>query len=403
MTELVLGSVPRGDDYFGRENLISEIKDSLTKNNLLFAAPRRFGKTGAMFKLLDDKSLPFKPIYIDIETITSPSDFMIELYAHLLKDNHIKKFMEVIFKKSKELTDYFIDKASSVTVYDLKIELRERTDVKNDWLAYGEKIFHLFEDCEPPILLMIDEFAIMINHIIENKGVEEARIFLHWFRKLRQSPETKARFIIGSSINLEDTLDSHSLIDTINDLLKVKIEPFDVETAKLFVKEILKTNKVNADNTHIDTIIDLIGSPIPSVLALFLNSIITTVKRTGEKITDDLIASIFESDLISGSSHIFRHYRSRIYQYYEDDETISTITILNQLSIAEEAISQDILYNTFLKSTGRNSITESGEKFRRLMVKLENDFYISCVDNRYEFKSRALKIWWKNDYGFQGD
>ena len=392
MTELVIGTVPRGDDYFGREGLILEIKKSLAKNNLLFVAPRRFGKTGAMFKLLDDRALPFKPIYIDIEPITSPSDFMIELYAHLLKDNHIRKFMKGLFEKSKAFTEYLIDKASSVTVYDLKIEFRKSTDVNKNWLAYGDRIFHLFEICDPPVLL-----------IIKNKGDEEAKIFLHWFRKLRQSPDTKARFIIGSSINLEDTLDSHRLIDTINDLHKIKIDPFDLKTAQLFVKEILKTNKVDVGNAQIDRIINLIGSPIPSILALFLNSIITTVKRTEGKLSEDLIDTIFEAELIIQNSHVFRHYRSRLYEYYRDDETTVALSILNYLSIADSGIPQDLLYNKYLKFTVQNSTSKTNEMFKKLMVKLENDLYIVKINEKYEFLSRALKIWWKNDYGFQGE
>jgi len=38
-----------------------------------------------------------------------------------------------------------------------------------------------------------------------------------------------------------------------------------------------------------------------------------------------------------------------------------------------------------------------------LMHKLENDFYISEQNRRYDFFSRVLKLWWKSNYGFQGE
>ena len=76
MLELVVGSTPRGEDYFGREDLIEALWARLRKDNVLLAAPRRFGKTGAMYRLLDAPRAPFRPLYVNVEDITTTSDFM---------------------------------------------------------------------------------------------------------------------------------------------------------------------------------------------------------------------------------------------------------------------------------------------------------------------------------------
>lgn len=48
MRELNVGGVPRGEDYFGREDLIENLWARLKRDNVLLVAPRRFGKTGAI-------------------------------------------------------------------------------------------------------------------------------------------------------------------------------------------------------------------------------------------------------------------------------------------------------------------------------------------------------------------
>jgi len=45
----IIGNVPRGEDYFGQEQLIENLWNRLEKDNILLTAPRRFGKTAAMY------------------------------------------------------------------------------------------------------------------------------------------------------------------------------------------------------------------------------------------------------------------------------------------------------------------------------------------------------------------
>ena len=44
MPSLIVGSTPRGDDYFGQDDLIHTLWSRLLHDNVLLVAPRRFGK-----------------------------------------------------------------------------------------------------------------------------------------------------------------------------------------------------------------------------------------------------------------------------------------------------------------------------------------------------------------------
>jgi len=94
MSALIIGNVPRGDDYFGQEILIKNIWDKLEKNNILLAAPRRFGKTGAMYKLLDEPKPGILPVYTDLEPIGTAGDFMVELIFKDISKKTIPAFRQ---------------------------------------------------------------------------------------------------------------------------------------------------------------------------------------------------------------------------------------------------------------------------------------------------------------------
>src|SRR5215467_10394612 len=129
MPNLVIGSVPRGEDCFGRDALIESLWSRLERDNVLLVAPRRFGKTGVMYRLLDEPQSPFRPMYINFEHISTAGDFMVELIATILRDRHFARIGEMIWQETKGFGHFLRNLPSSVDIGGVKIELRERTDV----------------------------------------------------------------------------------------------------------------------------------------------------------------------------------------------------------------------------------------------------------------------------------
>jgi hypothetical protein len=203
MPELVVGSVPRGEDYFGREILIESLWAKLERDNVLLVAPRRFGKTGAMCQLLDEPREPFRPLYINVEPIMSAADFMVELLAALLRDLHFARVVNALWKGTKGFGRFIRNLPSSIDMGEVKVEIREQTDVPTKWISYGERVMSLLAKDGPPLLLLIDELAVMLGHIAQ-RDREEAEQFLRWFRAARTAPDTQTRFVIGGSIRYSD-------------------------------------------------------------------------------------------------------------------------------------------------------------------------------------------------------
>lgn len=403
MPNPVIGSVPRGEDLFGRDSLVADLWERLEQDNILLVAPRRFGKTGIMYKLLDKPRKAFKPIYINVEHILTAGDFMVELLAVLLRDRHFTRIGHTLWAETKEFGQFIRNIPSSIDIGGVKVELREKTDVPTHWISYGERALALLAKEEPRLLLLLDEFAVMIDHIAK-QNTTEAEQLLRWFRVARTAPGTQTRFVIGGSINLISTLNGMKLVDTVNDLSIIRLRPFDTETATRFIEVIFESRQIELSPAVKETILNLVGAPIPYLLSVLLVAILDRQRSKKGKVTADMVKAAFNEDLLGGAtSVVFHHYRSRIDQHYLGTEGQSAKAILGILSKADSPVRQDTLYQIFLRHSNSVPSPATHEGFLNLMSKLDNDFYISTQDGTYDFFSRVLKLWWKTHYGFQGE
>jgi hypothetical protein len=391
--------VPRGDDYFDQKDMIRDLRAMLERNNVLLIAPRRFGKTAAMYRILDDPTPGFYPLYMDVEAISSPSEFMVEIIAVLLRDRHFSRAVVTLFKGVKDFGKDIVNLPESLEVGEIKIKLREKTDVQNRWLDYGERVMSMLAREDPRMILLIDEFPIMINAMLtSDMGVAEQ--FLRWFRAVRIAPDTKVRFVIGGSTNIVAMLDEHAFVDTINDLYLFRLKPFDRDTASQYVRVILISRNVEFTDKVVDGILDLLGASIPYLLAVFLQAIIERSRAKDGPVDLDLVRATFDEDLLGGAtSMVFQHYRSRLLQYYPGKEREAAEKLIGFLSRTDRPLKRESLYDIYLKAMGTQDDRSTKDAFTRLIWKLDNDFYIFSVNDRYEFYSRVLKLWWRRNYG----
>ncbi len=401
MLNPIVGSVPRGDDYFGQKVLIDNLWAKLSHNNILLAAPRRFGKTAAMYRLLDEPRVDFVPLYTNLEHIRTAGDFMIELISVIHQKRQFKKIVRKLWDAGKELGAFIRGLPEDIDIGGFKVNIREHTDVAEHWLSYGERLMNLLASEKPSLLLLMDEFAVMLDHILA-RDPEEAEQLLNWFRVARQAPDTNTRFVLGGSIHLIPMLVDKGMVETVNDLYIQKIKPFPVETARTYLDTVFQSQRVKLAEEVREHILQVVGTPIPYLLAVLVTAIFDHLRATGGGISVETVNTVFEEDLLGGlTSATFYHYRSRLKDYYHDWEAHTAKRLLGALSRSEGSVKRDVLYGLFLESSKLKPSPRTEESFMSLMNKLENDFYIAVSDGGYNFFSRVLKLWWRNRYGFQ--
>ena len=392
----IVGPPARGDDFYGREDLIELIWEKLENNHILLAAPRRFGKTSVMLNLLDFPRDKFNVIHFDLEPVTGPVDFIVTLLDKLRYDEKIRS---VLKKGGKGLRKFITDINFSVNIngVDFRIGLKEK--IQKTWKEIGKEIFSQLESTDQKIILIFDEFALMIENFLDDRLKEkEVREFLRWFRSLRIDPSaTKCRFVIGSSISIDHHLSKLGILDSFNDFERFEISEFEeIETAKSFLNFLLRGKRVNISNQAKVELLQLIGPPIPYFIQVFVSQIINKYAGKNKQARKNDINSIYENEILGVTcKSYFQIYYDRLKHYDKQNENAAKV-ILKNLAIVGE-VKKTELYQVFLKEIQQ---TKNVDEFNNLMSDLENDFYIKYYppNKSYIFFSKILKDWWRRYY-----
>jgi len=325
---------------------------------------------------------------------------MIELLASLRQDDRLAQMTNKLWEGTKNIGKNLKKSTAQIDIGMFKVHLREHTDVQENWALYGEKIIELLEKGQDRPLLMIDEFPIMVHHIAQH-NIDELRRLMRWFRSARLTPKAKTRFLLGGSINLMPTLDAIGLIGTVNDLAIEKLGPFDDETAFRFIKTAITSQKMVVGEGVIQHIVDIIGTHVPYLLSVLVTSLFDRQRTKGKPITNEMVDDVFSTELLSRATPFFNHYYRRLQDYYAGDEVRQAKVLLSLLSRAAGPVQRDTLYQEYLRVSGIPHTSDALEKFLWLMQKLENDFYVSLFENKYDFSNRTIKLWWQTNYGYQ--
>ena len=91
MTRNMVGPPVRGENFFGRESLVDLIWQKLQAGHVLLAAPRRFGKTSIMYRLLDEPRWGYRLVHADLEHLTEPAELITQLVAQLATHSHLSR------------------------------------------------------------------------------------------------------------------------------------------------------------------------------------------------------------------------------------------------------------------------------------------------------------------------
>ena len=190
-------------------------------------------------------------------------------------------------------------------------------------------------------------------------------------------------------------------MDLINDLEDVSLPPLtDVDIA-IFVKEMLGGRGVAYDDDVPPRLIRRLGRPIPLFMQIATYDLYRMWKREKRKIVAADVDGVFDAIILGSAARTrLQHFQSRIDRYYADPKSSLAHVLLGQISMSESGLGRAAL----LQETERVLVElgirlpahERRQTFNRLLLDLENDFYVVEVENDiYDFASGVLKSWWR--------
>jgi len=398
MAELIVGPPATGEGFYDREELVRQIWERLKGGSILFVAPRRFGKTSVMLHLRDKPESGYLPIFLDVEWLESPTQFVVEVTAEMARKlPKFRRALRGIAGLPEHVLNFVSDVVDDFGIAEFKISLRKRID--KEWRELGKVLLKLSEQIDGKVLLMLDELPLMAKRMLKGNEKDSVEPFLHWLRALRVGPDTteNIRFIIGGSIGIEHVLVQAGAVASMNDIEKIRVEPFPPGIAKKFVGELFESQKEHVDKTVIGQVLQEVEVYVPFFLQLLVSETCKLARDKKVDVSPSLVSEAYRDRLISVESRTyFESFHSRLKDYYEINEERAAKAMLRQLALRGELTVQE-LRSVYLQTTD----APSDEGFSHLLSDLENDFYLQRQDDVYKFHTKVLRDWWVRFYGFE--
>ncbi len=384
----VLGSPARRNDFFYRENEISNILHALEKGeNMQIAAPRRVGKTSILYHFIDspEQFENFKFISIDVESCTSVNAYYKKIFEELLKSDLFKTGSKIF-----QGIENILKKVKSVNILGaggIEFNHSEENDYYNDVKTLLENI----QLEEQTLVFLIDEFTISLDNIHEMQGIEEAKRFLHTNRELRMNHRINenVKFILTGSIGLNSLVERLGLPTTINDLSVVSVNPLSKKKGVEFAQQVLDSESLKYTDETINYLLEKIHWLIPYFIKVMINECRQiALEEETNKISTEMIDQSFKQAVDFKHNNFYNHYLTRLKSSFKNNELKFLIEVLKEAS-EKEALSDSRTQDLAAKH-------EVEEIRRNLLRTLTFDGYLAHnkPENTYYFVSPLLKMWW---------
>lgn len=356
-----------------------------------------------MYHMLDHPENGYNVIHLNVEDLEKPSEFFLSLIDAI--NEHQPEYLKKL-STSWDLLKDMGSRLEEIAFLDFKIKLRQATNWEEHWSELTHQLMTKVIAVNEPVLFIIDKLPDMLTAMAEHAR-EELKPFLHLFRKMRidYKGNDNIRWLIGGSVNIRGTLDELGLIKLINDLKTEPLPSVSADEVAGFVGMMLKAREVKFDDTLIPEIHSLLGDPIPYFLQLFTQELYRYWRREKPEIlTSEHAETVFRHALLGEAAHDkLQHYHSRIQLYYPSDEQEAAYSLLDALAQSDSGLSEKGLFGQYqkLQLTQLNQlrVLQMQQAFKRILLRLESDFYISKQENgRRDFNSFLLKTWWRKNW-----
>jgi AAA+ ATPase superfamily predicted ATPase len=390
----VVGAPAIGNAFFDRKELIENIRDRLKCGSILLVAPRRFGKTSIMLKVKENlASDDVLPLYLDVEWVSQPSDFVTEV-LYKLKETNDSGFAELVKNLPKGLFSSLKKNIDNLEIAGFRLKLRD--ELREAWIEKGREIFKTFKTISPNVVLFVDEFPLMLYNMSSRAKIDSAEIhsFLYWLRSIRM--ETNVRMVFGGSIGIDQILKTINAGASINDMERIFVGPFEKNDAKKFIALLFESENVKIDEESIEKILDVLEEPIPYFIQIMVSTLLNEAKTSKLKVTPTMVETAYQTRVLGIECRsYFEHYFQRLPIYYSPQEAEVAKKLLKEIAL-KERMSQKELFKSYCVCAKNDDV----EKFNYIISELENDFYLKFdpKTSEYRFATNVLRDLWLRRY-----
>ncbi len=385
----VAGAVVRGADFWGREEDTQRLWGLLERGSVLLSAPRRHGKSSIMSRLRDEPNDGWAVSYLDVEYVESPEQFLTELATAVLS----RGLVRTALRGAKNLSHAFAQWTRGLIenvelpageLGSVKIALRDRLESSPEWSELAGELLDQIALIATDTLIIVDEFPMMVGTFIDTDQAN-AISFLRWFRAQRQK-DSRTRFLLGGSVNIEPRLEILSQSALLNDLDRYVVRPFSRDKATLFVEAVLIGEGMNFEKGVPEEIVRVAETGVPFFLQVIISECLSEAHNSEQEFAAAQVEPIYLERVLGPSNRgRFSHYHTRLKEYGKFEGPA-------RLVLSEVALSGTCSTAQLEEVLTRGGFSDCAVD--RLLSLLEGDYYLFRDGDQLSYPSRFLRDWW---------
>ncbi len=265
---------------------------------------------------------------------------------------------------------------------------------QSQWRDIGETLVKALSELQTPSIICVDEMPVFVLQLLKQEGgAERTRVFLNWFRDLRQRYHKNVRWILAGSIGLDSVASRHRLGDTINDFATFPLGAFDDATADKMITKLAESYHVLVPAAARKRMVELIGWPIPYYLQLLFDGMLGQKQPAQNDLGISDVEAAFEALLQPAYTIHFDYWRQRLVEELGSPDDAYAMHILNAACSDPTGVSRETINQALA-----NHITDAvkrNEVLGFLLSVLENDGYLVRDGERHRFRILWLRHYWK--------
>ena len=370
----------------GRDNQIARYWRVLERQGLVISAERRIGKTHIVLKMLDECQSGFLPFYQDLEAVHSTAELIRSIYSTVHQSLGTLPGLRAHFAKWSSLLP---DKIGSVGL----------PTGADTWQALLSRAFDdLIGIADDRLILMLwDEFPLMLHNIQRREGDDAAIQLLDFLRALRLARADRLRFLFTGSIGLHLVLRSLRKAGNtnapVNDMLSLTVPPMAQDDTCELAAALLKNTR--AVPAQIPDLASRIAGEVGG-FPYYIHHVVDQLDqlRRHPALKDvSLVVNTLVYDPHDAAD--LNYYVNRLSSYYDDDERSLALVVLDTMAGQSSPTPVPELINL----CKHRDPSLADEQVREILTVLAEDHYIEpikCASGAaYDFRWQLVKKWWK--------
>lgn len=399
----IAGAPVEGKNFFGREQAVLGLMETLLQHDVLLLGPRRIGKTSlARRVMVVAEQAQWRVVEVNVAGCKDEADVLTKL------TNSLASALSPRLSKIKSSAGKLIDmlplpdklRVKHPEGLSYEVGLRGRSQV--DWTATADALFQLLGQNNHHLLVYIDELPIFLFKLIKQdreNGVARVRRFLDWFRSdLRGASSVgTVRWLLTGSVGLDNLVQQHGMADTINTLRHKNLDPFSESEAISFLQTLAANYNSSLSAVEALAAVTLLRWPQPYYLQLFFHEW-RDQGMSPVGVDPHVWAEQLMGRMAASANNDFQHWEQRLSIQLSSTDADLAQTLLDHSCRSPQGGRAETLFALLHEQMPQASDREARRAFSRLRDVLVRDAYWfadeSGGEKYYRFCLEPLRRWW---------